>query len=322
MDRENEIRVAICICTFRRQRKLGDLLGGIAQLTFRKVPTPKIDIVVVDNDEFASAKEVCQTVSIPWPVRYVVEPRRGITYARNRSITASGSVDFAAFIDDDEIPSPQWMDELLWAQAEFNADVVSGPVVPRFAPKVAEWVRSGGFFDARVAATGSLRATCASNNVLIATHVFRRVPKFDDRFALSGAEDTDFFLRAHRAGCRIVWSQEAAVFETVSRERGNVAWLLRREYQTGNGWVFCEAGLDNGIRTWMLRFAKGCGHVTIGFLKAMLSAIMLNMAAVVRSLQRASLGTGMLAALVGHRFLAYQNPSPIVIETPKPGVQA
>src|SRR5215470_1390074 len=147
MPRFTTIRVAICIATLKRPDQLRVLVDGIAQLTFSKVHTPEIRIVVVDNDELASASEVCKTVSIPWSITYAVEPRRGITYARNRAITEAGSVDFVAFIDDDEVPSPNWLDELLWAQAEFAADVVSGPVVPRFSPDVSDWVKRGGFFD-------------------------------------------------------------------------------------------------------------------------------------------------------------------------------
>ncbi|HUJ94104.1 MAG TPA: glycosyltransferase [Terriglobales bacterium] len=307
MSRPDTIRVAICICTFRRQKLLRELLGGVTQLTFRKVQRPQMQIVVVDNDQLASAREVCDTASVPWPVRYAVEPECGITHARNRAIAEAGPVDFIAFIDDDEIPSAQWLDELLWTQAEFSADVVSGPVSPRFAQEVADWVKSGGFFDARVSATGTPRKTCACNNVLVATHVFTRVPKFDDVFALAGAEDTDFFLRAHQAGYNIVWSQEAVVYEGVSPRRGTVAWLLRREYQTGNGWVFCEAGMNGSLRNRIVRFSRACGHVLIGSLSAILRLFMLDKAAVVRSLQRVSLGMGMLTALAGHRFLAYQN---------------
>ena len=306
------IRIAICVATFRRREQLQLLLQGIARLTFRKVQMPEIGIVVVDNDEQAGAREVCQAVSVPWPIRYAVEPRRGITYARNRAIAEAGEVDFVAFIDDDEVPSPHWLDELLWAQAEFAADVVSGPVIPRFSPDVSDWVKRGGFFDPRISTTGTLRNTCASNNVLVATKVFGRLPQFDDSFALSGAEDTNFFLRVNHAGYKIVWSQEAYVCEMISPERANVAWLLRREYQTGNGWVFCEAGVDRSFPTWISRFAKACGHVLIGSLKAILWLLMLDSAAVVRSLQRVSLGSGMLTALAGYRFQAYNTSTKTV----------
>lgn len=285
-----------------------ELLNGIGKLSFRKVSPPELAIVVVDTpDQTGSVQKVCETVSLPWPIKYVVEPRRGLTYARNRAIAEAGSVDFVAFIDDDEVPSPEWLDELLWAQAEFSADVVSGPVSPHYGPGVAGWIKAGGFFSSRPQATGTRCRTCATHNGLVGTHVFRRVPKFDDSFALSGAEDTDFFLRASQAGCKIVWSQEAVVYEYTSAARGTVAWILRREYQTGNGWVFCEARVDNGLSTCAVRLTKACGHLAIGLANAFWRSVLLDRAAVVRSLQRVSLGAGMLAALAGHRFLAYQN---------------
>jgi succinoglycan biosynthesis protein ExoM len=313
MSIHNDIRVAICVCTFRRRALLRELLGGIAQLEFRKVPTPQIEIVVVDNDELASAKKVCASASAPWKIKYVVEPKRGITHARNRAIAEAGLVDFVAFLDDDEVPSAQWLDELLWTQTEFNADVVSGPVSPRYAPEVADWVKRGRFFDAWASATGTPREACATNNVLIGSHVFERVTKFDDAFALSGAEDTNFFLRVRQAGYRIVWSQGAVVFESVPAARGTVGWILRREYQTGNGWVFCEAGVDGRLRSWIVRFSKAWGHILLGAAAAIGWLLLLNRAAVVRSLRRVSLGAGMLAALAGHRFMAYQKAGPTVI---------
>jgi succinoglycan biosynthesis protein ExoM len=305
--KHSNLRVAICVATFKRQELLRQLLVGISQLTFRKVRTPEIEIIVVDNDDLKSAERVCRTASLPWPIRYAVEPTRGITQARNRAIAESGSADFVAFIDDDEVPSVEWLDELLWAQATFDADVVSGPALPRFDLDVAEWVRRGRFFDRPTPATGSPRRTCATNNVLIEVHVFRSVPRFDDAFALSGAEDTHFFLRVWQAGHKIVWSQEAVVFEAVSAERGTVRWLVRREYQTGNGWVFCEAFVDNRLRTWVIRFSKACGHIVVGSTNAVWRSVQLDWASVVRSLQRMSLGAGMLTALTGHRFLAYRN---------------
>jgi len=302
-------RVAICIATFKRPELLRSLLNGISQLTFRKVICPDMEIIVVDNDESQGAEEVCRAVAVPWPVRYAVEPDRGITRVRNCAIAEAGSVDFIAFIDDDEVPSAKWLDELLWAQAEFNADVVSGPVQPQYAAGVAHWVKRGGFFEGRVADTGTERETCATNNVLIGAHVFRAVTGFDDAFALSGAEDTDFFLRVRKAGHKIIWSQEAVVFEAVPVERATVAWILRREYQTGNGWVFCETNVDRSLRSRMRRLFKACGHIAIGSATAIGSSLLLDKAALVRSLQRASLGTGMLTALAGHRFLAYRNPA-------------
>lgn len=305
----NAVRVAICICTFRRQKLLWELLQGVADLRFHKIPCPRIRVIVVDTpDEHGSAQKVCESVSLPWPLKYLIEPSRGLTQARNRAIAEAGSVDFIASIDDDEVPSPTWLDELLWAQAEFRADVVSGPVLPKFAQDVPDWIRAGGFFNPRITApTGAEQNVGATHNVLVSTNVLAKVPAFDDAYALSGAEDTDFFLRVSRAGYKIVWSQGAVVYEHISARRGSVGWILRREYQTGNGWVFCEASMDGRLRNRAARLAKACGHIVIGSAGALRGFLFFDRVAAVRALQRVTLGTGMLAGLAGHRFLAYKH---------------
>src|SRR5215469_3416305 len=317
------IRVAICISTFRRQKLLRELLIGIGKLSFRKVAAPDIETIVVDTpDQSGSAREVCENVDLPWPVKYVVEPRRGLTFARNRAIAEAGPADFIASIDDDEVPSAAWLDEMLWTQSRFSADVVSGPVLPKFAQGVPDWIQAGGFFDPRVtASTGTQQSIAATHNALIATHVFTKVPGFDDAYTLSGAEDTEFFLQASRAGYKIVWSQEAVVFEHISAKRGSVGWILAREYQTGNGWVFCEASMDRRLRKRAARFLKAWGHVVIGSARTICSALLFDRVAVIHALQQASLGGGMLAALAGHRFLAYRTQRIQPLETHNSVVQ-
>src|SRR5215467_13012225 len=144
--RNNEIHVAICVATFRRPRLLKNLLGALAQLCFRNILQPKIDVIVVDNDDSQSARSICQLPAFPWKLHYVSEPRRGIVHARNRAIMEARGANFLAFIDDDEAPCREWLDELLAAQSEYDADVVSGIVQPWFAKDVPMWVKGGGFF--------------------------------------------------------------------------------------------------------------------------------------------------------------------------------
>lgn len=300
------MRLAICIGTFRRGALLRLLLNGIAQLKFRKVSMPDIEVIVVDNDMSRTAQEVCQQASLPWPIRCVTETRRGITPVRNRGIAEAGGVDFIVFIDDDEVPVAQWLDELLWTQKRFRADVVTGPVLPRFEPNVTEWIREGGFFDGCKWPTGSLMDFCATGNVLIRGDVLSRVSAFDESFALSGGEDTQFFLRVLKTGHKIVWSQEAVVYEAISTSRANVDWILRRAYQIGNRLVFCESSVDDRVRIRMMRFVKACGHIVKGSVNVLIS-IFSGKAAILSSLQPLCRGLGMLAGLAGWRYLAYQS---------------
>lgn len=299
------MRLAICIGTFKRCQLLRALLNGLSKLTFRKVPRPDISIVVVDNDAHGTAQNACMQAKLPWPVRYFVEPRRGITFVRNRAIAEAGDVDFVATIDDDEVPVAEWLDELLWTQAQFSADIVNGPVMPHFDSGVADWVKRGGFFNGLDYSTGTARNFCNTGNALIRSAVFSHVPLFDDRFALTGGEDTHFFLRARQAGYTIVWSREAVAYEAISTFRANAAWILRRQYQIGNTLTFCELSLDERAQTQLLRFAKGSCFIAMGT-AGTLPAIFLGKAAVLRSLQHVYRGLGMLTALAGSRYLAYR----------------
>jgi GT2 family glycosyltransferase len=300
-----QARIGVCITTYKRRDLLRRLLAGMSTLKFQKVPMPEITVLVVDNDASGSAEEVCRAARLPWPLKYVVESNRGIAQARNRAIREAGDVDFIAFIDD-ELPTPAWLDELLWTQDRFGADVVCGPVPPKFAVGVPDWVKNGGFFDRGVGDPGSTPDECRSGNALIRSSVFAGLHAFDERFGLTGGEDTQFFLRVRRAGYKIVSSPDACVYESVTISRANLKALLRRAYQSGNAWVLCESSLDRRISTRIVRAGKACAWILIGSASACVSPLF-GMPAIARSLRNIWLGAGMLTALVGQRYKAYQS---------------
>jgi GT2 family glycosyltransferase len=299
-------RIGVCIITYKRRDLLRRLLAGVSALTFQKIPMLEIVVVVVDNDTSKSAENICREARLPWPIKYVVETRRGIAQARNRAIREARDADFIAFIDDDELPIPAWLDELLSTQARFAADVVCGPVLPSFAADVPDWVKIGGFFDRSARDSSSRPDECRSGNVLIRNNVFAGVTAFDERFGLTGGEDTEFFLRVRRAGYKIVSSAEACVYETVPISRANLKAVLRRAYQSGNSWVLCESSLDGRLSTRMIRAAKACGWIVIGAASACVSPLF-GMPTIARSLRNIWLGAGMLTGLAGQSYQAYES---------------
>jgi succinoglycan biosynthesis protein ExoM len=300
------MRVAICIATFKRTKLLQELLSGISELSFEKVPMPEIRVIVADNDECGTAADVCRSMPMRWSMKYVIEPRRGISQARNRAVGEAGEVDFIAFIDDDEVPEPGWLDELLWAQQRFGADVVAGPVLPSFTADVPEWIREGKLFDRAPHASGEFLDFCSTNNSLVAHPVFDRVRAFDERFGLTGGEDTHFFLRIRRAGFKIAWSAEAIVHERISTGRANLKWILRRAYRGGNNWVLVESTLDERVSTRFVRVIKAFVRIVLGSCRASIS-LFLGKAALTRALRSICLGAGMLTGLADWEFQEYKS---------------
>ncbi|MEO0842606.1 MAG: glycosyltransferase family 2 protein, partial [Cyanobacteria bacterium J06643_5] len=58
------MQVAICIITCKRYEGLKRLLNGLNQLEFKLCKTPSVEIIVVDNDEDGSARQLCQQMNL------------------------------------------------------------------------------------------------------------------------------------------------------------------------------------------------------------------------------------------------------------------
>jgi glycosyltransferase involved in cell wall biosynthesis len=261
------IRVAVCIATLHRPEGLRRLLRALDGLVFLQSARPVIEVVVVDNDADGSGREVCRELApgLGFRLRYLIEPRRGISFARNRAIDGAGEADFVAFLDDDEVPDPHWLDELLAVQRAFEAEIIAGPVIPYFFEGAPAWARHGGFWSPRPYATGEAVRDAGTCNVLIRGELLRRMrPAFDPRFALSGGEDTHFFWRANRARVPVLWARDARVVEWVPRSRLSAKWLLRRAYRVGTTVGFVERDLDPSLGVALNRLLRGLGRMALG----------------------------------------------------------
>jgi glycosyltransferase involved in cell wall biosynthesis/GT2 family glycosyltransferase len=311
--RRQKVRVAVCIITYRRPEGLKRLLDGLDRLVFEKNPLPDLEIIVVDNDPTGSAQALCEVAkpNLRWPLRYCVESRRGIPYARNRAIASAGSdMDFVAFVDDDEVPLPTWMDELLYVQHSYDADVVYGAVLPYFVEDAPTWIVEGRFFEhtfvrARYP-TGRPLELADTNNVLLRSQVFGGMDKlFDERFAMTGGSDTHFFMRVFRTGYRIVWAVDARVYDWVPKNRAKARWILQRAYRLGNTRSLCELDLESSAARRVVPVIKGVGRIAQGVL-LIPASIALGRHAIVGALHNICYGAGRLAGVLGVRYEEYR----------------
>lgn len=307
------MRVAICIATYHRAEGLRRLLEGLAILIFNKSEPPDIEIIVVDNDASGSAQAICNSVGRSLKklsIKYHIEPCRGISYARNAAIAKAENVDFLAFIDDDEVPEPTWLDELLYVQQLYNADVVAGPVLPYYDESVPDWVIRGEFFggpfEQRRYPTGQLIDIVAAGNVLVRAKVFKRMDTiFDPRWGLTGGEDVHFFSRVYRAGYKMIWADEAVAHEWIPRSRANAKFILKRAYRLGLTHSMWETYFESSTKVRALRGVKAVAWIARGLLLVPLYPA-LGRHILMRALQYVCRGTGMLAALVGIRYEIYK----------------
>ena len=302
------MHVAICLLTMHRPDGLRDVLRGIAAL----VPPADVtvEVVVVDNDPDGSGRSVvaAQAPSVRWPVSYEVEPQRGIPHGRNRAVDVArrGGADLVAFIDDDEVPDPSWLVELLEARAVTGADVVTGPVLPVFDDPPPPWVVAGGFFDRPRYADLSPIHYARTSNVLIGMPLLADPwPPFDVRFGLNGGDDTHFFLRVRLGGAALVWADRALVTERVPASRISVRWLVRRAYRRGNTLSLCLRDLQDTWPRRLRRLGASVGHV-LGGLGTMATALWGGRRAAVTGLTKVAYGGGLASGLLGIRYDEYR----------------
>ena len=300
------MKVALCICTYRRPAGLRRLLNAVARLQTERVGA--LEIVVVDNDPDGSARATCDEMAggMPFIVRYAHEPRRGISFARNRAVAEAAEAEWIAFLDDDEEPEPEWLDALLRVQVRYAADVVAGPVPPRYESPAPPWVLRGRFHEPPRRPTGTPLPYADTGNVLVRASLFRAFPApFAPSLALAGGEDTHFFLRVARAGHRMVWADEAVAWEWVPPSRVRLPWLLRRAFRRGNTWALLERDLEPTWRVRALRILRGGGRIVRGAVLLPISAFR-GWHAVVETLRGMCFGAGSLAGVAGYRYDEYR----------------
>jgi succinoglycan biosynthesis protein ExoM len=293
--------IFVCITTFRRPALLRELLDSLA-ISVAPENGALVSVVVVDNDGEESARAVVEAVreskKLGWPITYLAEPRRGIAQARNAAVRQSASASWIAFVDDDETVEPQWLRELIRTADAYQADIVGGPVLPKFAPGVPGWFVRGGFADRPRYRTGAAPAWLGTGNVLIRATVCQQAGGFDESFGATGGEDTRFFQSARQAGFKAVWCDEAVAREHVGLDRGNLGYLLRREYQDASLTARIEILNDGSPITYARRFSKGVARLLEGCLKLLLGCPR-GIPALVQALRRIFLGLGMLGGVLG-----------------------
>ena len=118
--------ITVVICTRERPDALERALDSLIVQAY-----PDFRVLVVDNAPVTDATaEVVRSAGRRGPVEYLVEPKGGLSFARNAAVAAAPG-EILAWLDDDEYADPNWLAEVARALADHpEADVVSGVIVP------------------------------------------------------------------------------------------------------------------------------------------------------------------------------------------------
>ncbi len=108
---DSPTQITVIICTYNRSQSLRKTLGSIVAEDLPQ--SVGWEIVVVDNNSSDETRQVVEELRCRYPqrIRYVFEPKQGVSNARNTGIReARGEI--LAFIDDDETADTAWLQNL------------------------------------------------------------------------------------------------------------------------------------------------------------------------------------------------------------------
>ncbi|SMC23041.1 succinoglycan biosynthesis protein ExoM [Andreprevotia lacus DSM 23236] len=297
--------VAILVCTYRRPAMLAALLDSLAE---QQCPGIAASVYVIDNDGQQSAAEIVvsrQRNNYPLQLTYLHEPQQNISLARNRGLDHA-QADYIAFIDDDEVAVPGWLQSLVETAQSGNADLVFGPVIPVYPANMPHWLISGGFYERPRHDSGTTMPLleARTGNVLIASRVLGTPPlRFDPALGLSGGEDYVFFRELFARGCKAVWADEAEVREEVPQARADAGWLVKRSFRIGS----VEASLSqrDGLRA-SARIVAKIAWVLGRSVPAMLLNPFRSRAERLSVRRRTAIGLGLLYGLLRGPYREYK----------------
>ncbi|MEZ5833761.1 MAG: glycosyltransferase [Dongiaceae bacterium] len=241
--------LSIAICTKDRPQRLARLLDSLKQVSVQS-RFSAARILVIDNASVdAATRDVVAGFS---DVDYVFEPRAGLDFARNAAIRNANG-DLLAFLDDDVVIDPNWVDGLYaaWRSCP-DAGGFTGLVLPYRLDTEAqiEFERRGGFgrgfepkwFHAASAdnplhpvGAGVIGAGC---NMAFDRSLLLSIGGFDEALdtgaPLPGGGDLDIFYRILRSGRTILYEPRYAVYH---EHRESIPQLRRQYWTWGLGFM-------------------------------------------------------------------------------------
>jgi cellulose synthase/poly-beta-1,6-N-acetylglucosamine synthase-like glycosyltransferase len=205
---------------------IADCLDAILATDF---PAERREILVVDNGSSDGTADLIQSR----PVRYLREPRRGVSNARNHGI-AESTGEILAFVDADCLVEPQWLTELVRPFEDPEIGSVAGDL-QHVAPTTAAERQSARLLGnwQRFAFTSN-PAYPITANAAYRRDVIERIGTFDPH--MTRAQDVELGLRfQERSGRRLAYAEKATARH---RNRTTQLGFFRQQL----GWAY-GAGL-------------------------------------------------------------------------------
>lgn len=279
------VALSVIVCTYNRCESLRDTLRSLnGQILDHGLG---LEIIVVDNNSSDDTRQVVEEAVVDglWPVRCVFEGRQGLSYARNCGLReACGEI--VAFTDDDIIADSHWVQGLVDAFEQHQADAVGGRIEPLWLSPPPEWLLLPNLRQSLWPLLALLECEetlvvndRADQNFLFGASmafrkaIFTEIGIFRTDLGRVGknlfaGDDAELFHRLLKAGKRIVYTSLAVVRHKVPSARMRMAFIRQRKFDGGRTLVRMLPERYGRISRWLVQECLSNG------LRALLAYIM------------------------------------------------
>lgn len=236
---KTSVDVTVIICAYSEDRR--DQLFAAVDSVRRQTSVPREIVVVIDHNPGLRERVRAELKDVTVVAN---EGVRGLSGARNAGV-AVATTEIVAFVDDDAIAAPDWMESLICVYEQPNVLGAGGFVEPlwlemrpRWFPDEFHWVVGCSFRGQPTIAAPIAHLIGA--NMSFRRAVIERIGGFNvqlGRLGLTptGCEDTDLCIRARQAfpEGKIIYEPRARVYHRVPASRAS--WRYFCAYCRGEG---------------------------------------------------------------------------------------
>lgn len=235
--------ISAIVCTYNRASFLPRAIESLSHCE-----TKNYEILIVDNNSSDDSAVVVSKIASnhpALPLRYVFEPKQGLSNARNRGIAESHG-EVLLFIDDDAYVCENYLDKLeSHLAAEGGYGIFGGKITPEFLncppPKwlcrwSLGWV-SGLDLGNRAMPFPKGKYPFGGNSA-IRRGVIEKVGQYNPALgrnarSMAGGEEKDLYRRAVAAGEKMFYCPDLELFHLIPAERTTLEYVDR--YADGIG---------------------------------------------------------------------------------------
>jgi glycosyltransferase involved in cell wall biosynthesis len=251
------VKVSVVVCSYS-PALFDDLVDAVNSVLAQTHDDVEV-VVVVDGDD-----ALCERVRTRYGghdavVVHCNEENRGLSLSRNAGVErASGEV--VAFMDDDAVAYPDWVERLVALYDRHDAVAAGGRMAGRWVAGKPSFLPAEFYWLVGVTHRGFPTEECEvrntfGSNISFRREVFEELGGFDPNLGLSGdnnvqGEETEFAARVRRRYGEGVWYDPDAVVEhKVFASRMRPRWLLDRAFWQGYSKRVMNDALPGGVDT-------------------------------------------------------------------------